>query len=383
MGRITRLLFVFCLRNIRTLLSDISLMAYSQHTDDDSSDIELVQPAAPVASTSAARGAAGPSRPSVNSDKNSCSGHDDLNSVYDNQNYADFFAEASCAASNVSAAATYPCELSPPRRASGKAATISRQLASRMQTDKSGVIELDSDDDDDDDSGANARPSSSAAGYKASTSLQSGQADPPILSKTHSAPTAVFESNKSKGKQRLFEPMDSDEDDLPDLGNIAGHGNALKRSSSETVTSTTTKRRFKYTDSTSVTAKHDNNASLGRLSPIPASSPPPAPLADSSYSSRDRKRPNEQSHLPSDVTDTSADEGDRPPRKKTQAKPKAQETPEPGPSKAKPRTKKQLAEQERAAKKAQKEKEKAEKAVSDASLLCNRFEALTELTLRN
>lgn len=340
-------------------------MGYSQHTpeDDDSSDIELVQHAVPVASTSAA----GPSRQNV---KNSYSSHDDFNSNYDNQDYADFFAEASIAASNLSAAATYTRDLSPPpRRASGKTATTSKQPASRMQTDKSDVIEIDSDDDDDDDSGTNVRPSSSAAAHRPSTSVQSGQPDPPILRKTHSAPTAVFESNKSKGKKRLFEPMDSDEDDLPDLSNIAGHGNALKRSSSETVTSTSAKRRFKYTDNTSVTSKHDNNASLGRLSPIPASSPPPAPLADSSYSSRDHKRPNEHSHLPSDVTDTSADEGDRPPRKKKQAKQKAQETsPEPGPSKAKPLTKKQLAEQERAAKKAQKEKEKAEKAVSDISL---------------
>lgn len=345
-------------------------MSYSYSTDGGSSDIELVtQAPAPVVSTSSSRlhinSNGGPSTTASDVAYNSNS----VNNIHDNhahkQDYGDFFAEYPVLQQPL------PGSSQPTARTDHQYNTQpshSRQETRPLNTDKSDVIEIGDSDEDD-----NEGPSSDR-GLPSLVPRPSSE-----LRKTHSAPSAVFgdsSTSKSKGKQRLFEPIESDEDDddddadLPALSSIAARANILKRSNSDSLasTSTSTKRRFKYTDS--------NNPDKSRraLSPIPASSPPPAGYSErdphsSTIASRDHNRANKSGgfHLPSDLD--SSDDGEEKPKKKrqppirqtdvsTHAGSEAAE-----PSKVKPPTKTQLLAEERAAKKAQKEKEKAEKAV--------------------
>lgn len=324
-------------------------MSYSYSTDGESSDIELVshpQPARAAASTGA-------------------HGDDDY-AVHD---YADFFTAADSGAVLPPALAQRP---SVRPEASGSAPR-SRQ-DTRMQTDKSDVIEIRDSDDDDDPDGITNRPPSYL--FRPTGDLR----------KTHSAPSAVFGENggsNAKGKQRLFGPLDSDDeggdddDELPNLGSIAARSNILKRANSDSLASLSAttggpavKRRFKYVDSSTRKAE---DMPARTLSPIPASSPLPAFFGETS---RDRVHTSKSGGLlPSDL-DSSEDESRRKKQPKKQkaeqtsmaSQSQGQPTSEVGPSKAKPRTKKQIQEEERAAKKALKDLERAKKAVSDACI---------------
>lgn len=335
-------------------------MSYSYSTDGDSSDIELVSHPPAAASRPAA----------------ATSAHCDAYDSDAPQDYADFFSTAGNAAMLPTSTLGY-ADQSPPRRQASRSVSRSRQEP-RKQTDHSDVIEIgDSDDDDGNDPQEQAR-------QLAKLPRPTGD-----LRKTQSAPSAVFggtgsisSNSNAKGKGRLFEPVDSDEEDreneddeLPNLGSIAARASILKRANSDSIASMSTttglpaaKRRFKYTDSSS---RKDADVSLRALSPIPASSPPPSFFEGTS---RDRPVPTTRSGglLPSDL-DSSEDEGKekkKQARKKNQAGTSAeppsqgQPTSEAGPSKLKPLTKKQIQEQERAAKKAAKDLEKAKKAVS-------------------
>jgi hypothetical protein len=125
------------------------------------------------------------------------------------------------------------------------------------------------------------------------------------------------------------------------------------------------------------------------LSPVAGSS---SPRAGNTVSSRDQRK-----HLPSDLDSSGDDEETAQPRKKKQlqTKSKAAATSalndgrsagELGSSavKVKPPTKKQLQDQERAAKKAQKEREKDEKAVRSISIYFKPIPSLmTHVSLRH
>lgn len=318
---------------------------------DDSSDIELVSHAAPASSSARlvepVRG------------NNIDNGHQSATrSSPSRQDYADFFAEATTAASNASAS-MLAAQSGQDRRAGS--------LNPKTGTPANDIIEIGSDDSDSDGNDYIAGPSSAAAatyrdrGPSGHGHVQAGQ--PNILGRTHSTPSAVFDS-KGKGKARLFERIDSeDEDELPDLASIAGPGNSLKRSSSDTIAALSKRP----SEQGSTTFANERNARNG-LSPIPASSPPLPSFSGNTYDYASRLKHN-HSRLPSEV-DSSDDEIVRPTKRR--ANPQQQPTSDADPAKVKPPTKKQLLEQERAAKKAQKEKEKAEKAVSRSRIyLCS------------
>lgn len=283
---------------------------------------------------------------------------------YDGQqrhnDHGDFFAEDTTAAAYDWLPPAFVRQVSPrlhrepPSTATATGSTRTRPATAAF-TDKSGVIEIDDSDEGEED----ARPSG-------------------FLRKTHSAPSAVFgekstSTSKGKGKGRLFEPLesndenkDSDDDELPNLGTIAARSNMLKRSNSDSLTSTSaSKRRFKQTDDAAASGQTKTKRTL---SPIPASSPPPVGFLGltSNLASRDHPPASKSQgllQLPSDLD--SSDDEDKPKKKKqpkpTKRKNESVSQPEPiseaGPSK--PPTKKEIA----AAKKAQKEKEKADKAV--------------------